>query len=110
MEDYIESNFRHLHEFWKEHRDIRTEAGIIAALCGIMFNTMGYLHEYLKDHEMQDFDGADPTPEMKRRLSKEEPPGEAPPPIGICGLKMDPIACWDCKDQLVCFGKSRKGA
>jgi hypothetical protein len=68
MEDYTESLHRHLMDFWMEHRGINTEPGILAAMCGIMFNVMGYMHEYLKFNPMQDFDGDEPTPEMAKRL------------------------------------------
>jgi len=46
---YIKSNWRHFMDLWKEHRGIATKDGIEEALCAIMFNTMGYLHEYLKE-------------------------------------------------------------
>lgn len=45
---YIKSGFRHFFDWWKEHRGHRSRDGMIVALCGLMFNTMGYLHEYLK--------------------------------------------------------------
>lgn len=45
---YMKSAFRHFFDLWKEHRGITTKDGIESALCGLMFNTMGYLHEYLK--------------------------------------------------------------
>jgi len=46
---YIKSSWRHFMDLWKEHRGIATKDGIEEALCAIMFNTMGYLHEYLKE-------------------------------------------------------------
>lgn len=51
-EAYIKSAFRHFHEWWTEHR--KTPSGIENypymedALCALMFNVMGYLHEHLK--------------------------------------------------------------
>jgi hypothetical protein len=39
----------------------------MAALCGLLFNVMGYMHEELKRHPEVDFDGDEPTPEMQRR-------------------------------------------
>jgi hypothetical protein len=39
----------------------------MAALCGLLFNVMGYMHEELKRHPEVDFDGDEPTPEMKAR-------------------------------------------
>lgn len=45
---YIKSGWRHFFDWWKEHRRIWTKDGIEVALCGLLFNTMGYLHEHLK--------------------------------------------------------------
>lgn len=70
MEAYMESLYRHFMDFWMEHRGIETEGGIVAAMCGVMFNIMGYMHEYLKKNPMQDFDGEEPTPEMAERKEK----------------------------------------
>jgi hypothetical protein len=68
---YIKSLKRHYDEVWANHRGFHEdgEAGIIAALCGIIFNAKGYLLEHLKYHDfvLQDFDGDDPTPEMADR-------------------------------------------
>jgi hypothetical protein len=77
---YMKSLKRHCDEVWENHRGFKTEAGMIAALCGIMFNSMGYLLEYLKerDWKLQDFDGDEPTPEMKerqRRVSRDKGEG-----------------------------------
>jgi hypothetical protein len=69
---YMKSLKRHCDDTWCEHRGFPTEAGMVAALCGIMFNSMGFLHEVLKgrDWKLQDFDGTEPTPEMAERLNK----------------------------------------
>ena len=66
---YMKSIKRHCDDLWLEHRGFPSESGVIAALCGIIFNTMGYLHEVLKERawKMQDFDGDDPTPEIETR-------------------------------------------
>jgi hypothetical protein len=45
---YVKSAWRHFFDWWSEHRGIRTREGIELALCGLLFNIMGYLHEYLK--------------------------------------------------------------
>lgn len=45
---YMKSGWRHFHDWWKEHRGIPTVEGIEDALCALMFNCMGYLHEHLK--------------------------------------------------------------
>jgi hypothetical protein len=69
IDAYMKSLTRHRDDLWLEHRGFPTEAGKIAALCGIIFNAHGYLLEHLKtiDFVLQDFDGCEPTPEMKRR-------------------------------------------
>lgn len=48
MNAYMKSGFRHFVEWWKEHRGIETKDGIEEALCAMLFNVSGYLHEYLK--------------------------------------------------------------
>lgn len=45
---YIKSAWRHFMDVWKEHRGIKTKEGIEEALCALLFNIMGYLHEILK--------------------------------------------------------------
>lgn len=66
---YMKSLKRHVDDVWLDHRGFETESGLIAALCGVMFNAMGYLHEELKESRwmLQDFDGDDPTPEIMER-------------------------------------------
>ena len=46
---YIKSLWRHFLDLWLEHRGGKSRDGIEDALCGVLFNAMGYLHEYLKD-------------------------------------------------------------
>jgi len=46
---YMKSLFRHFMDLWKEHRGYRSRDGIEDALCGIIFNAMGYLFEILSD-------------------------------------------------------------
>jgi len=48
---YIKSGLRHFMDWWKEHRGLSSREGIEDALCAIMFNTMGYLHEILKEKQ-----------------------------------------------------------
>jgi hypothetical protein len=42
---YMKSLWRHFFDFWRSHRN--SEFNLDAA-CGILFNTMGYMHEALK--------------------------------------------------------------
>jgi hypothetical protein len=69
---YMKSLKRHCDDVWLEHRGFDSDDGLIAALCGLMFNAMGYLHETLKQggFEMQDFDGDNPTAAMQERQEK----------------------------------------
>lgn len=45
---YAKSAWRHFFDFWKLHRGYSAREDIVCALCGVLFNCMGYLHEYLK--------------------------------------------------------------
>lgn len=46
---YMKSFWRHFLDLWKEHRGYRSRDGIEEALCGLIFNAMGYLFEILKE-------------------------------------------------------------
>ena len=46
---YIKSAWRHFLDWWMEHRGLPSREGIEDALCALMFNIMGYLHEHLKE-------------------------------------------------------------
>lgn len=48
---YIKSAWRHFLDLWKAHRGLSIKEGIKDALCALMFNTMGYLHELLKEEK-----------------------------------------------------------
>ncbi len=63
--EYMKSLLRHVVTGWKIHRGkpvkpervggVETDVTIEMALCGVMFNAMGYLHEVLREkHEQQD--------------------------------------------------------
>jgi len=71
-ETYMKSLRRHHDEAWLEWRGFPSSNGMLAALCGIIFNAKGMMLELLKSHEymLQDFDGSQPTPEMQKRLDK----------------------------------------
>ena len=48
---YMKSAFRHFHEWWKAHRKHSPAVDLDAteeAICALMFNCEGYLHEILK--------------------------------------------------------------
>lgn len=46
---YIKSAWRHFHDWWMEHRGYKSREGTEEALCALLFNVQGYLHEYLKE-------------------------------------------------------------
>ena len=46
---YMKSMWRHFMDVWCCHRKIK--AGMVAALCALLFNVMGMLHEILKEQE-----------------------------------------------------------
>lgn len=51
---YMKSAWRHFIDWWKEHRGYQTKDGIEEALMALLFNVMGYAHEYLKEKKKQD--------------------------------------------------------
>ena len=52
---YMKSAFRHFFSWWAYHRkaDIAIKEDIEENLCGLLFNAMGYLHEYLKGNAVE---------------------------------------------------------
>lgn len=48
---YMKSGWRHFVDWWKEHRGLASREGLEDALCGLLFNVMGYLHETLKSRQ-----------------------------------------------------------
>lgn len=47
-DSYMKSAWRHLFDWWCLHRGWPARESLEDALCGVLFNTMGYLHEHLK--------------------------------------------------------------
>lgn len=45
---YMQCLWRHFFDVWSWHRGHKIRDHIEVALCALMFNTMGYLHELLK--------------------------------------------------------------
>jgi mutator protein MutT len=45
---YMKSGWRHFMEWWSLHRRVTGREEMVEALCALMFNVMGYLHELLK--------------------------------------------------------------
>jgi len=46
--EYMKSGWRHFEDWWLEHRGCKSREGLEKALCGVIFNAMGYLYETLK--------------------------------------------------------------
>lgn len=47
---YMKSAYRHFFDWWANHRNVKevVKEDVEESLCALLFNTMGYLHEYLK--------------------------------------------------------------
>jgi len=50
-DQYLKSAWRHLLDVWLEHRGHASRDGLEEALCALLFNVQGYLHEVLKEQE-----------------------------------------------------------
>jgi hypothetical protein len=77
MDVYRKSLMRHYMEFWAECRHRQesrytrhSDIHLMAAACGMLFNIMGYMHEWQKENIMVDFDTDEPTTEMAERQAK----------------------------------------
>lgn len=46
---YMKSGFRHFMDWWMEHDGYESREGMEDALCGLLFNVFGYLHEIKKE-------------------------------------------------------------
>jgi hypothetical protein len=51
---YMKSGWRHFFDWWKAHRGYPARETIIKAICGLLFNASGYLHELLKEEMKKD--------------------------------------------------------
>lgn len=52
LETFIKSGFRHFVAWWLNHRKWSADEDVEEALCALIFNASGYLHEVLKVKEM----------------------------------------------------------
>lgn len=52
-EAYMKSAWRHFLDWWLWHRGKKGVESLQDALCALMFNTMGYLHETLKNEPQE---------------------------------------------------------
>ena len=69
-DSYIDSGWRHFMDWWLHHRGASGKAteGLEESLCALMFNTMGYLHEILKESESSEVCPTTSTGDPARRL------------------------------------------
>lgn len=57
LEAYMESGYRHFHDWWMEHEGYKSREGLEEALMALLFNVMGYAHEILKRKEIKKENG-----------------------------------------------------
>lgn len=50
FDSFMSSGWRHFMDWWLNHRDYEAGEEIEVALCAIIFNASGYLHELLKEN------------------------------------------------------------
>lgn len=49
LDSYMKSGWRHFHDWWMEHDGYTSREGLEDALCALLFNVQGYLHETLRE-------------------------------------------------------------
>ena len=57
---YMKSGWRHFMDWWRLHRAVARGGAVLEddlqeAICGVLFNAMGYLHELLSHNESQNY-------------------------------------------------------
>jgi hypothetical protein len=78
MDVYRKSAWRHFFDYWENARVYNDDEfaqdsiELMAACSGLLFNIMGYMHEWLKKHPEVLFDTDEPTEEMRERQAKIE--------------------------------------
>jgi len=82
MTVYMKSLTRHYQEMWQTYRTHQRFEGsememsrdkqieYMSAMCGIVFNIQGFMLEWLKKNPEVDFDGDEPTAEMRDRVEQ----------------------------------------
>ncbi len=48
---YMKSMFRHFMDVWLYHRGGSSREALEESLCALLFNVMGYFHEFIKENE-----------------------------------------------------------
>ena len=49
LDSYMKSGFRHFKDWWDNHRGLQARELVEDAICALLFNACGYLHETLKN-------------------------------------------------------------
>ena len=75
LTQYMKSMMRHFIEVWSIHRSYRPKAALEEALCALIFNAMGYLHEHLKAKMTKT--PVDNTSKTATEILSEEPDANA---------------------------------
>ena len=52
LTSYMKSMWRHFFDVWKSHRGLSLKPNMPAALCALLFNVMGMLHEVIKEETL----------------------------------------------------------
>lgn len=73
LNQYVKSLWRHFLSLWTLHRGYRSDESIEEALCGIIFNASGYLHECLKERNVREDIPLPTTPQTPPWWSKMSP-------------------------------------
>ena len=71
LDSYVKSAFRHMLDWWLAHRGNQPKETVEEALCALLFNVQGYLHETLKQRGY--LQGRDKDPEAHRIATKWGP-------------------------------------
>lgn len=54
LDSYMKSGWRHFFDWWCGHRKVESRDDLETALCALLFNVQGYLHETLKKKAVED--------------------------------------------------------
>lgn len=80
---YMKSMWRHFFDVWKMHRYDEGDAPLEEALCALLFNVQGYLHEKLKNpRRVSDMNLSNRQDRLEERVGElapnQPPPGTIP--------------------------------
>lgn len=96
LDAYMQSGWRHFHDWWMEHRGYDSREGMKKAILGLIFNAMGYLHVLLRQEAQAELADAQ---QIMRDFWQEKP--IFPNPLWTCaagieshsGVGMIPCSC-----------------